>query len=261
MMKATLVFLFLKLALSSHAFAQTASSTIRVFIRDTSNRAIFDLQPELKHFILKFDHGEANKVQVIYHKSKDKPMYTESYSMAFEGDRYALLKKYPGLKLPHAPKIEMASLYKVKNLADSNVHVEVTSYLQRDTIYHHFSHFILGKGVHWYTFTDPYSAPKLKEDKQVLEKRLNVAYQQWKPVAATDSTLVITAIVEQDGSMHDVKLLLGEASAFSAQVLDFISREVKPWSPAIAIRTKRIRAQAKIFVRLNKDDTISFSTL
>ena len=261
MMKATLVFLFLRLVLSSNALAQSTNTTIRVFIRDTSSRAIFDLHPELKHFIVRFDNGEANKVQAIYHKSIDETMYAESYSMAFEGDRYTLLKKYPGLKLPPAPKLEMASLYNVKNLADSNVHVEVTSYLQRDTIYHHFSHFILNKGAYWYKFTDPYLPPKLKEDRQVLEKRLNVAYQQWKPVEVTDSTLVITGLIEKNGSAKEFKLMLGKPSPFSDNVLQFLGREATDWWPAKAIRTKHISAHTRIFVRLNRDETVTFSTL
>lgn len=256
-MKATLLFLFFIINLVSDASAQNPIARVRVFIRDTTRRATFEHNPNLKHFIVSYDKGMAATVQAIGKDSSAKG----KYSMAFEGDRYALSKKYPGLEIPAEPKSEIASLTQVENIADSSVHVEVATYIQPDTLYHHFSYHLLSKGIYWYNFTSPFTPPKLQEDSEVFGKRLTRAYLSWKPVEVIDSALVIKGMVELDGSIHDLQLIIGQTSPFSDRVLTFISKEAKPWVPMKVIRTKSVKGETRIFVRLNRDDTMTFSTL
>lgn len=256
-MKSTLLFLLFIINLVSDVSAQTPIARVRVFIRDTTRRAIFEHNPNLKHFIVSYDKGMAATVQAIGKDSSAKG----KYSMVFEGDRYALSKKYPGLEIPAEPKSEIASLAQVKNIADSSVHVEVTTYIQPDTLYHHFSYYLLSKGIYSYNSMSPFTPPKLQEDQEVFRKRLTLAYLRWKPVAVVDSALVIKGMVELDGSIHGLRLIIGQASPFSDRVLDFISNEAKPWVPMKVIRTKSVKGETRIFVRLNKDDTVTFSTL
>ena len=260
-MKAPLLLLLITIGFCANSLAQHPAARFNVFLRDSSNRAIFDLHPDLKHLQVEYNKGIAKTILAVYDHPKEDSPNKEKYVLGFEGDRYALIKKYPGISIPHAPKLEMATLENIKNLADSNVHVEVSTRLQRDTLCHYFSFYILKEGEYWYTFTDPYLSPKLKVNLSVFEQGLNAAFKQWKPLAVKDSALVITGMVEKDGSLHEVKLSLGEPSPFSDKILEFIINHAKPWTPAKAIRTKPTKGQAKMFLKLNPDDTISFSTL
>ncbi|WP_316793699.1 hypothetical protein [Pedobacter frigoris] len=244
----------------TEAYSQSQKVSFRVSISDGSSKSVFDQNPDIEHIYIRYKNGEPAIISFYERSEKPESKLIEKYYTRFEGDCYELSKKYPGLQLPQMPKLDVWHFAGVQSLKDSSIHVEVTTNLKRDTLVHNFTYTILGN-TYVYDFMEMNERPKLKGSISDFQKKLRLAYQQWKPIAVTDSALLITGIVEKDGSFGNVQLLMGKPSPFSDKVLNFISREARSWWPGKALRTKIIREYAKIFVRLNKDDSITFSTL
>ncbi|RZK71912.1 MAG: hypothetical protein EOO92_20155 [Pedobacter sp.] len=256
-----------------------AGFTIR--LADQSANEFFDKNPEFGYLYITYTNQQ---VATISFNKPDTPLFSSllvKLFLSFEGDRYLLKKKYNTLELPKHPDLKLVSSYGIHNFNDSNGFYKVTSTILRDSVMHHFSYqsgasvhqHISGSEKNWMITSATYDPkiqqpakdttftlhPQLKSKISHYQKKLEQNYRLWKPLVVRDSTLLISGVVEKDGSLTQVKLLLGGPSLFSEKVLGFIKQEAKSWWPRMLSQT--IRDGTRIFIRLNKDDSITFSTL
>ncbi|MEJ2884322.1 hypothetical protein [Pedobacter sp. GR22-6] len=279
-MKATLLFLMFTLFLANSQ-AQNHVAGFTVSIADASSSRGFDLHPDLDHLTVEYSDGKPMVIYVYKQKNKSKPEHQETFYMNFEGDRYAVNKLYPGLRLPQEPKLSVWHFPNLKQ-TDSSVYAEVKTTIRRDSLIHNFSYFINVRNKDGYSRpginngmisvaksgdtilssdTVYFLHPKLKKDPLVLQQKLNDEYKRWKPLKVADSALIFTGVVEKNGSFTELKLHMGKPSPFSDRVIEFINQRSLIWWPRSVNGIYTVRHRTKIFVKLNPDDRISFSTL
>ena len=286
-MKVTLHVYYLLLILCcffTGAIAQTDQKAgFTIGLADQSNNSVFDANPDLAYLYITYTKAKIPRVS-IYHKNESEARFIAKLSQSFEGDRYQLKHKYPQLKLPAYPKLNMWLLDGVKNLRDSTNYYSTTTKIVRDSVIHTFSVHIKTEGVYKYVSAMDENLliiskvrdangevsgadtvytlhPQPKGGIQQYQKKLTEKYKLWKPLSIKDSALLISGLVERDGSMGNIKLILGEPSPFSDKVLEFINQEIKSWWPRSLSSMRKIKDATRIFVRLNKDDSFTLSNL
>lgn len=94
----------------------------------------------------------------------------------------------------------------------------------------------------------------------MLQSKLTQSFKQWKPLKISDSTLVITGIIERNGTLGNLELRSDNPSQFSKKTLEFIAQEATSWTPAEQ-NVRTVRYLVKFFVRLNPDESITLSIL
>ena len=102
--------------------------------------------------------------------------------------------------------------------------------------------------------------PTFKGDILKLTKKLEQDFKNWKPIAITDSMIIITGLVEKNGTIGKLKLIEGKPSVYSNKVLEFMSREATSWLPRVNGGGKR-PWNVRISVRVNKDNSMKVSIL
>lgn len=256
-MKKNLFSIIIAIGIFANVQAQISfKSRFQVSYPDASNKPLFDQHPDLNRIVISYKNDTAVVLTLCFRQTTN-AVNEDRYNLAFEGDRYMLHRNYKKLIMPKPAKLAMQYFEGVQDRSQTGYRLVTT--LHRDSAAHEFS---------YYTFVDdgkypepsPRHRARLKADVLQLQKKLTQNFKQWKPLAVTDSVLVITGIVERDGSFGKLELKSGDPSQFSKKVSEFIEREATNWTPAEQ-NVRTVRYQVKFFVRLNRDESITFSVL
>jgi len=240
--------------------AQISEQTnFQVALSDPTTKPFFNQHSNVDYITITYEENKAGWLSVYLQNSlKNKTVKpNELYMMSFEGDAYLFKRKYPQLILPKSAALKVKSIPGIKDLGDKNIQYQLVTTLRRDSTFYDFM---------FYTYTGKlYPGPPnargraaFKGDVDDFQKRFTVAFREWKPIAVSDSVLFISGIAEKNGSLSNVKLETTKQSLFSKKCLEFIEREAITWWPAVHTGRK-VSHPVKLFVRLNKDDSITFS--
>jgi hypothetical protein len=281
-MKTLLLSILIAVGILFKAQAQTGfQANFKVSLPDQSANHIFDQHPGLDYIYLTYKSDTATVAGFYYHANQGASIQKERFYLNFEGDRYLLDKRYPKFNLPKPAKMQMKILSGVKHLGDSVTYYDLTTKIIRDSIIHHFNYFALPGGTYRYygsrentrvinsskspgfeTLIDTVYTlhPKFKGNIAELQKRLGQSLKLWKPIAVTDSALLIFGFVERNGSLGNLRLEYGKTSPFSNKILEFIQQEASLWWPR-SENFRKIKDLTKIFVRLKPDESFAVSIL
>lgn len=238
--------------------AQTdRKAAFQISYPDRSTHSFFEEHPDLNYITIRYENDTAVSLKLSFYQTTG-TVNDERYYLSFEGDRYLFHKKYKELSLPKPAKLTMEYLAGFGKLRDSSTYYDLAIILRRDSIIHDFNFYTIVVN-NLYRPVKDLNRAKLLIGVGQLQKKLTQNFKKWKPITVPDSVLVITGIVESDGSLGNLGLKSGNPSSFSKKVLEFIGQEAVSWSPAW--QTKPVRYQVKFFVRLNRDESITFSVL
>jgi hypothetical protein len=241
-----------------HLQAQTTSKAgFDVNIYNPSANHFFDRYRNLDHIVILYDKGNAETIEIFF-RSRPEPIFGERYTLTFDGDVYLLNKKYKQFPLPDATTAKLTNFQGIK-MKDLDVNYDLTTTIRRDSLMHHFD---------FYTYegnTKPFRGslgnyPTFKGDILKLTEKLEHEFKQWKSIAVTDSVIILTGIVEKDGTIGKLKLIEGKPSIYSNKVLEFMSRDATSWLPKVDGGGKRAWP-VRISVRVNNDGSIKVSIL
>lgn len=258
-MKTLLLSILTTVGLLFNVKAQTTSKAgFDVSIYNPSANQFFDRYRSIDHIVILYDKGNAETIEIFF-RGQPKPIFGERYTLRFDGDVYLLNKKYKQFPLPNATTAKLTNFQGIKKMTDVNVNYDLTTIIRRDSLMHHFN---------FYTYegnTEPFRGalgnyPAFKGDILMLTEKLKHELKQWKSIAVTDSVIILSGIVEKDGTIGKLKLIEGKSSAYSNKVLEFMSREAISWLPKVDGGGKRAWP-VRISVRANKDGFIKVSIL
>ena len=229
-----------------------------VDIYDPSANQFFDQYNNIDHIAILYKEGKPEVVD-IYFQSNAAPIFGERYTLSFDGDRHLINKKYNHFPVPNDTKARLTYLKGIKKMADVKTVYFLSTKIRRDSIQHQFS---------FYSYTgetipnlDPVdNNPKLKGDLVKLTKKLQQDFENWKPVAVTDSLIIISGNVDRKGIIGPLKLIEGRSSDYTKNIIDFMSKEAVSWWPKFDGGGSR-PWPVRISVRLNKDGSMKVSIL
>lgn len=254
-MKRTLFLIIILTGIFTEIQAQRAlKARFKVSYFDRTNTSLFDQHPDLDHIIVSYRRDTAMTVILSFRKNTTS-LKRETYYLPFEGDRYMLHKKYAKLVLPKVPKLEMQYFDGIKDLSHIGSSLQTT--FRRDTVDNLFFYSPFIGGIK-YPEPSPRHRARFKGNVSLLQKQLSSGFKQWKPLEISDSTLVITGVVERDGTLGKLELISGNPSQFSNKTIQFITKEATTWIPAEQ-NDRTVRYLVKFFVRVNPDETITLS--
>ena len=242
-----------------HLQAQTTSRAgLDVSIYNPSANQFFDRYRNISHIVIFYDKGNAETIEIFF-RGQPKPIFGERYTMTFDGDVYLFNKKYKQFPLPNAATAKLTNFQGVKKMTDVNVIYDLTTIIRRDSLVHHFN-FYTNEGN-----TEPFRGalgnyPTFRGDILKLTEKLEYEFKRWKSIAATDSIIILTGLVEKNGTIGKLKLIEGKSSVYSNKVLEFMRREATSWLPRVDGGGKRAWP-VRISVRVNKDESIKVSIL
>ncbi|WP_285056621.1 hypothetical protein [Pedobacter ginsengisoli] len=242
-----------------HLQAQTTSRAgFDVSIYNPSANQFFDRYRNISHIVIFYDKGDVETIEIFF-RGQPEPFFAERYTLTFDGDVYLFNKKYKQFPLPNATTAKLTNFQGIKKMTDVNVNYDLTTIIRRDSLVHHFN---------FYTYegnTEPFRGalgnyPVFKGDILKLTEKLEREFKQWKSIAVTDSIIILTGLVEKNGTIGKLKLIEGKSSVYSNKVLEFMSREATSWLPKVDGGGKRVWP-VRISVRVNKDGSVKISML
>jgi len=253
-------FLFILInAFYFHLLAQTTSRAgLDVNVYNPSANQFFDQHKNIDHIVIFYDKRDIETIEIFF-RGKPQPIFGERYTLTFDGDLYFFRKKYEKFPLPNATTAKLTNFQGIGKITDVNVIYDLTTTIRRDSLVYHFN---------FYTY-DGNTAPRLgpadyrptfKGDILKLTKKLEEDFKKWKPIAITDSMILLTGLVEKDGTIGKLKLIEGKPSVYSNKVLEFMGREATSWLPRVDGSGKRAW-KVRISVRINKDNSMKVSIL
>ncbi len=253
-------FLFIVItAFSFQLQAQTASRAgFDVNIYNPSTNQFFEQYKNIDHIVIFYDKGDLETIEIFF-RGKSQPIFGERYTLTFDGDLYLFRKKYGKFPFPNATTAKLTNFQGIGKITDVNVTYSLTTTMRCDSLVHHFN---------FYTYdgnTEPFLGPAdylptFKGDILKLTKKLEQDFKNWKPISITDSMVIVTGLVEKDGTIGKLKLIEGKPSAYSNKILGFMGREATSWLPRVDGGGKRAW-NVRISVRLNKDNSMKVSIL
>ncbi|NQX56701.1 hypothetical protein HQN86_23995 [Pedobacter panaciterrae] len=253
-------FLFILIyAFGFHLQAQTTSRAgFDVNVYNPSAKQFFDRYKNIDNIVIFYDKRDIATIEIFF-RGKPQPTFGERYTLTFDGDLYLFRKKYGKFPFPNPTTAKLTNFQGIGKITDVNVIYNLTTTMQRDSLVHHFN---------FYTFegnTEPLLGPAdyrptFKGDILKLTKKLEQDFKNWKPIAITDSMIIITGLVEKNGTIGKLKLVEGKPSVYSNKVLEFMSREATSWLPRVDGGGKR-PWNVRISVRVNKDNSMKVSIL
>ena len=256
-MKRTLFLIIILTGIFTEIQAQTAlKARFKVSYFDRTNTSLFDKHPDLDYINISY-RGDTAMAVILSFRKKTTALNEERYYLPFEGDRYMLHKKYAKLVLPKVPKLEMQYFAGIKDLSHTRSRLKTT--LRRDTVDNLFIYSTF-TGEDKYYEPSPIHRARFKGEVSLLQQKLSSGFKQWKPLKISDSTLVITGLVERDGTIGKLELISGNPSQFSNKAIQFLTQEATAWIPAEQ-HERTVKYLVKFFVRLNPDETITLSIL
>jgi hypothetical protein len=236
----------------------TSLAGFDVNIYNPSANQFFDRFQNIDHIIIFYDKGDAETIEIFF-RGQPEPFFGERYTLTFDGDVYLFNKKYKQFPLPNATTAKLTNFQGIKKMTDVNVIYDLTTIIRRDSLVHHFN---------FYTYegnNEPFRGalgnyPVFKGDILKLTEKLEREFKQWNSIAVTDSIIILTGLVEKNGTIGKLKLIEGKSSVYSNKVLEFMSREATSWLPKVDGGGKRAWP-VRISVRVNKDESMKVSIL
>ena len=230
---------------------------------NTSSLKYFQTNPSIKKIVFYTNEAQYRSLS-IYPKTiwqaKENENYTnwknyESYNLDFEGDVYVLEKKFGAFQFPEK---EIAIL--IKKIC--NTQCDIRGIVTPDSINLQLSYTCVTIPVDVDPEVKIFEKVEIIRDyiggtkklKSNLEQALNA-----KKISLTnniqDSVLIFSAVLSgKDSSMERVELIEGNYSPFSQAMMDILTIP-KSWTPSLQ-GGRAVRSYLKIFIRLQKDNTI-----
>lgn len=239
--------------------AQTTSKAgVDVKIYNPSVNPFFDQHDNIDHIVIFYTKNDVETIEVFF-RGQPAPVLGERYILTFDGDLYLFNKKYKQFPIPNATTAQLTNFQGIKNMTDVNTVYGLTTTIRRDSLTHHFN---------FYTYsgnTEPKLSPTGNHPTFVgnilkLAENLEQDFNRWKPITVTDSLIIMTGLVEKNGTIGELKLIEGSSSAYSDKVMDFMSREATSWLPRFDGGGKRAWP-VRISVRVNRDESMKVSIL
>lgn len=258
-MKKIFLLFILIYAFVFHLRAQTTSKAgFDINVYNPSANQFFDRYKNIDHVVIFYDKRNLETIE-IFLKGKPQPTFGERYTLTFDGDLYLFHKKYGKFPFPNATTAKLTNFQGIGKITDVNVIYDLTTTMRRDSLVHHFN---------FYTYdgnTEPLLGPAdyrptFKGDILKLTKKIEQDFKKWEPIEKTDSLIILTGLVEKDGTIGKLKLIEGKSSVYSNKVLEFMSREATSWLPRVDGGGKRAW-NIRISVRVNKDKSMNVSIL
>lgn len=242
-----------------HLQAQTISRAgFDVSIYNPSANQFFDRYQNIDYIIIFYEKEEAETIEIFF-RGQLGSVLSERYTVSFDGDVYLFNKKYKHFPLPNTTTAKLTNFQGIGKMTDVNVIYDLTTIIRRDSLVHHFN-------FHTYEGnTEPFHGslgnhPIFKGDILELKEKLEQESKLWRPIALKDSMIIMTGLVEKNGTIGKLKLIEGEPTVYSTNVLRFMGREATSWLPRIDGGGKRAWP-VRISVRVNKDESIKVSIL
>ena len=188
----------------------------------------------------------------VYFKD-DKPLFkSEYYDLEYEVDAYIFMKLYGHVHFPLSPRENT-----IQNDNDSACNKCKISYarIYPDSVR---CSLIRPSETHDFRKTDKvYAMPVKYRNIESIGKRILLYNKQ--TLKSADSIIVFRGIVDKDGILSDIELIVGKRSVYSDQVeKDLLSLFSDLWEPARLLETgQAYPTYIKIYIRLNRDGTVT----
>lgn len=191
----------------------------------------------------------------IYFKNDREKMNSEYYDLTFEVDAYVFRYRYPGFLFPLLP-----SAVKVKDTCEMRAIRSLR--MRRDSI-----EYWLDNKCAWDTtptVTEKWipliRAAKYKGDINEIGRRIQMYNKRIRDTG--DSILVFRGSIDKTGVLSNLELISGQKSDYSY----LIERDLNYWNKSswipgkLLVKNSMIQTFIKIFIRTNKDGTITVLT-
>lgn len=229
-------------------------------IYDSSSNQFFKLYENIDHIRVFYKKGKAETLNIYFRKEKE-VILGERYVLSFDGDNYLFNKKYKYFSLPNDTKVALTYLQGIQKSAHLNIiaHNSNTTVRRDSTTYHYSFYSVPDKGK--FNLDQRDHRPFFKGDVLDLTKKLERDFKTWKPIHVTDSIIIMTGTVDKKGVIGPLVLIEGRSSAYTENILRFMSNEATSWWPKME-STGSVRPwPVRISVRVNKDGSIKVSIL
>lgn len=237
----------------------TRQATFRITLPETNLNKLFEQHPEIDSLNLDFWDGEPSFLRINKHKQTTIGGNTpgEVFDLQFEGDRFLFRKGYGDISFPKPPPLTLDYLTGISKEALSNTCYDVEAIFHRDSMIYKFTlnHY---HGIFLRRDRKQNSA-KFKGDILALKTALEDSYKEFDSAGSIDSILVFEGIVGRDGRLESIKLISGERSIFSDQMLVGLQKYAIPWWPANQ-GGRTVREPVKIYVKLHLNGEITVLT-
>lgn len=226
---------------------------------DTSNNNFFKLHPSVSAVGVRFFENKPYGVD-IYFKNKVRvsvkdinfSYQREYYDLEYEVDAYIFMKLYGPVHFPLSPREDAIQINE-----DSSCNKCKISYarIYPDSVR---CSLIKPSETHDFRKTDKvYATPVKYRNIESIGKRILLYNKQ--TLKSADSSVVFRGIVDKDGVLSDIELLVGKRSAYSSQVeKDLLTLFSDSWEPARFLETgQAYPTYIKIYIRLNRSGAVT----
>lgn len=212
---------------------------------NVSHKEIFERFPSMDSIILEFKKGEPSFITLFSSDSSignDWRRGVEYVDLAFEGDLYRMKEHYSINEFPRLPREEIRYMNTLLTREDDRLAA------------------FINDGLVTYTFVSrpPVYYAVYKEDVGQLVNTLGWHCRSSNFEMAGDSLLIFQGIVYLDGSLEQIDLVAGTASAFSDFVKGFLSSQEGAWHP-MHKDGRPLRSLVDISVHVGADCKLTFS--
>lgn len=263
---ASLFFLFI----SACAYSQiTRHVAFKVALSDSSYRHFFDSHRDINWMLLDFElntpialsfYNHSNPHSYFHPDRSNEP--DKQYDLDFEGDVYWLSEKYCPFVVPELPAVEMLYLPGITDAKNIKTYFDAKAAVYRDSIVYYFSQSNYPDRedmvINSIRTKKKWFVPFFKEGNEVLAKRVEENYRSNGNSAEVDVVVISSALVERDGSLQNVHLLVGDQSSFSEAVQKALEENSQSWKPATQ-GGRPVRSAVLVYARLGSDKRVTVS--
>jgi hypothetical protein len=186
---------------------------------------------------------------------------TDYFNLGFLGDKYLFERKYGELRLPGTELKKVMEVYRAQR-CNKSCSIEVVS--KADSLRYIVKCYCPWEEEDDYdrVFTKVERGPKFKTGDIGLQQQIEVAFKEQSPETpglCIDSVLIFKVLVDRkDSCLTTIELIEGNHSLFAQVVIKELKRACA-WIAGEA-GGRPVIAYHKVFVRLNKDKSITVST-
>ena len=210
--------------------------------------------PEIRFLIIKYKNDRPELLEVFYQNVSSNLKPSETYYLTFEGDRFLLKKKYKKFILLESVQLDVGNLCDYGKLPDSVLERQLETKISKDSIIHNVAIHLRNTGI-FHPGLDKVGRASLKGDVAILKKEINQKVEKLNQYSVQDSNLIISGIVEKNGTVTDWKLETGDATKYSKIILAFFENSDSKWRPALQ-GGKAVRYMIRIYLKLKNDGTV-----
>ncbi|WP_132226046.1 hypothetical protein [Pedobacter sp. ok626] len=193
----------------------------------------------------------------IYRLLPSKTKSIESYDLNFAGDRYILAKKYPTLVFPKNPKLQMDEITSMPSLKSKLGRYRVETSVKRDSIFNWFAYYTLDTNT-TKRKVDRINRAAYKGDLKTVQEAVQSIYRNSRSKNASDSSLLITGFVDENGSLGNLKRVYGISTKLTLKTIEAIRQSAQSWRPA-ELNGKNVKYLVKFFIQLKDDGNVEIS--